>query len=261
MNTRYAVWLDNHGLHDLDETILITDIQEANPRMRITTADNARYEGQRVIRHARQSLSVTVSFLIREYDAARRKALCTQVCAWAANGGWLTTSDRPGQQLQVLCESLPAASALHWTEPLSITFTAYEQPYWQDEHPILYPIDVAAGVESTLTLMPQGNAPYAFLEADITNTSPYTMTELSIRAGDTQFHLADAALLPVGEMLCIAYDRHGFLTIRSGSTSMLHARSAASSDDLLMVPGQACEAGVTCSQHAHAVLKARGLYL
>ena len=66
MNTRYAVWLDNHGLHDLDETILITDIQEANPRMRITTADNARYEGQRVIRHARQSLSVTVSFLIRE---------------------------------------------------------------------------------------------------------------------------------------------------------------------------------------------------
>lgn len=261
MNTRYAVWLDNHGLHDLDETILITDIQEASPRMRITTADNARYEGQRVIRHTRQSLSVTISFLIREYDAARRKALCTQVCVWAANGGWLTTSDRPSQRLQVLCESLTAASSLHWTEPLSITFTAYEQPYWQDEHPVLYPADVAAGVESILTLMPQGNAPHTFLEADIINTASSTMTELSIRAGDAQFHLADSALLPAGETLHIAYDRHGFLTIRNGSTSMLHARSASSSDDLLMAPGQACDVGVTCSQRAHVVLKTRGLYL
>ena len=262
MNTRYALWLNNQGLHDLDERIIITDVQESAPRMRTVTAANAHYDGQRVTRRTRQSLSLTVSFLIREYDTARRKHLCSTVCAWANTGGWLTISDRPGQRLRVCCETLPAvSSSLRWTEPLTITFTAWEMPFWQDESPVRTFLSVSAGKAASAVIRPHGDAPCTFLEGSFTNTGTANVSSLTIAAGSSVFHLNDPALIPPGATLTIGYDDNLLLYIRTGDASMLHARSADSSDDLTLTPGRPCAVSITGSQNLSVTLQARGLYL
>lgn len=262
MNTRYALWLNGQGLHDLDERILITDIQESAPRMQTSTVANARYDGLRVTRRTRQSLSVTISFLVREYDTARRKELCARVCAWADQGGKLTLSDRPGQYLQVHCDTPPAVtSALRWTDPLTMVFTAWEQPYWQNEFPTSVHQEIPAQTATTLTILPRGSASCCFLEATLSNPGSAAVTSLTVSTGNTMFHLADPALIAPGTSLTIGYDTNGFLTILSGGVSMLHARSADSSDDLLLTPGQANQVTITADQFIAATLKARGIYL
>lgn len=262
MNTRYAIALNGVGLQDLDARILVTDIQESAPRVQRTTVANARYDGLRLIRQSRQSLSVTVTFLLREYDTARRKALCSDVCAWAASGGWLTVSDRPGQRLRVHADGLPAVtSALRWTDPLTLTLTALEQPYWQDACPTALHKDIPAETLTTLSLLPMGNAPHCPLTCTLVNHGSSAATTLTLNAGDTVFRLADPALIAVNGTLAIDYDDQGMLRIRSGSTSMLHARSADSSDDLLLTPGHSGSVSILCDQPLTATLHTRGMYL
>lgn len=262
MNTRYAIALNGAGLQDLDARILVTDIQESAPRVQRTTVANARYDGLRLIRESRQSLSVTVTFLLREYDTARRKALCADVCVWAASGGWLTISDRPGQRLRVHADVLPAVtSALRWTDPLTLTLIALEQPYWQDEYPTSLHQDIPAETLTTLSLLPPGNAPHCPLTCTLVNHGTTAATALTLNAGDTLFRLSDPALIPAGGTLIIDYDEQGLLRIRSGSTSMLHARSADSSDDLLLIPSQVNSVSILCDQPLTASLHARGMYL
>lgn len=262
MNTRYALCLNGLGLHDLDERILITDIQESVPKFRTTTVANARYDGLRVTKHTRESLSVTVFFLIREYHTARRKALCSDICAWAASGGWLTLNDRPNQRLHVQCKSLPAiTSALRWTDFLSITFTAWETPYWQDTAPVSVHLDAPACQTVSAVMLPPGTAPICFLEAAIVNRGSESASQLVITAGDTVFRLSAPQLIPGDAALSIGYDDQGFLFIRSNNTSLLQSRTADSSDDLLLTPGHPGAITITCDQPVTASLKARGLYL
>jgi len=79
MTTRYGCSLNGLALHDLDDSIYVLDIVESPPAVRLETAARPAGGGSHVLGMARQSLSVRVSFAIREYDVARRKAVCSQV--------------------------------------------------------------------------------------------------------------------------------------------------------------------------------------
>lgn len=262
MNTRYAVWLNGRGLQDIDDSIIITDVQEQSPRLSASAFANARYPGQRLTRLTRQTLTVTVRFLIREYDVARRKRIADAVTAWAEGGGRLTTSDRMSQMLEVVCTDAPyAPSALKWTGEVSVGFTAYGTPYWQDEHPVARTVSLLASTPTAIELAPTGTAPYCFLTFDAENRGSGPVTTLTISTEASAFTLTDPALIPAGETLSLRYDAGGLLSIRAGDKTMLGARTGDSSDDLLLTPGRMNVVTFTADQPVQIRAKVRGLYL
>ena len=253
--TRYACTIDGQGLQDIDPTIYITDIQEATPKIRATTATNALYDGLYLARLHRQSLSVTVTFCVREYDTARRKAVAEAACEWAKDG-WLTISDRPGQRLWCVVDKLPViTSSLSWTDKLTIGFTAYDLPYWQEVYPAAVNF---TGKSGSVTLAPAGTKD-CYLEADITATGG-TVNTLTIGVGGRTFAFFGLGLGKT-KRLSIGYDdEHHLQYMLIGETSVLGKRTAASDDDLMLAPRKGNVITVTANTDINATFRARGLW-
>lgn len=253
--TRYMCAIDSIGLQDIDPTIFITDIQETTPKIRTETVRNAFYDGLRLMRVNRQSLSVSVTFCVREYDTDRRKAIAEKACDWAKDG-WLTINDRPGQRLWVVCDKLPViTSALKWTDALTIGFTAYAMPFWQETYPASA---TYTGKNGSVNIIPSGNLD-CYLEAEIVATGG-TVNTLTITVNDRTFSFSGLGL-PKNQTLSIGYDAENHLQfMRVGGTSVLSKRSAVSADDLLLHPKRANAISLTADTEVRATFKARGLW-
>ena len=251
MLTRYRVWLNGQGLHDIDPTIIITDVQESKPEESVTTVGVGVRDGLRILNRRRDSLSVGIRFELREYDTARRKAIYDKIVSWACDGV-LTISDRPEQQLRVACDEVPTvSSALRWTSALTIIFTAYTQPYWEEVHPVTA---VYTGSNGTVTIRPMGNMP-CMLEADVYNTSGGTINTLTISANGSAFSFASLGLA-AGATLAIAYE-DGILSAKIGAKSVLSARTEASSDDIEL-SAQTNTVAIQAGGNVKVTIKARG---
>lgn len=253
--TRYACAVDGLGLQDIDPTIHITDIQETAPKVRADTATNALYDGLRLTRLLRQSLSVSVTFEVHEYDAARRKAVAQRACDWARDG-WLTVSDRPGQRLRVVCDRLPVVpSALKWTDRLTIGFTAYDLPFWQEQYPVTATF---SGDNGGVIIVPTGNRACC-LEAEITATGG-TVDHLVLSVGGRS--LAFSALgLTGGQTLSIGYDDERHLQyMRIGDASALSRRTPESADDLLLQAREHNAVAISANAPVRVTIRARGLW-
>lgn len=253
--TRYACAIDGHGLQDIDPTIYITDIQETAPKVKATTVNSALYDGLYLTRMQRQSLAVTVSFEVHEYDVARRKSVAEMACEWARNG-WLTINDRPGQRLWVVCDRLPVVtSALKWTDTLTIGFTAYALPFWQEAYPATA---IFSGTSGSISIAPAGTRD-CYLEAEITATGG-TVNTLTLAVNGRTFAFSGLGLTK-GQTLSIAYDdEHHLQSMRIGNASALSKRTAASADDLLLEPRKPNAVTITANTAVKATIKARGLW-
>lgn len=257
MMTRYEAWLNKKSLSAIDPAIYIRDIAYEAPRFVITASDKPKGNGQRVTRCRVQSTSVTISIEIRERDVARRNEICQRVQAWAAKGGKLTTNDRRGQQLNVICENpTTVSSALKWTQVLPMTFTAYEQPFWEDEHPRKA---VLEGTNDKGTLYAPGNGAQTRVEVQVENKSSGAINTLTLKAGGTTFEFTGLGLA-AGATLNIDHDEMGLLRIRVGEESKMHCRTAASDDELLIETGAYSEVSAAAGGTVKATFKARGLY-
>ena len=254
MNTRYACAIDGQGLQDIDPAVIITDIQEAAPKLRLTTAQSGLYDGLRLTGARRESLAVTVTFEVHEQDTARRKAVAQRACEWAREG-WLTISDRPGQRLRVVCDRPPVIpSALQWTDSLVIGFTAYALPYWQEAHPVSA---FFSGQRGEATLAPAGTRE-SYLEAEITAESG-PVNALTLAVGGRSFAFAGLGLAR-GQTLSIGYDDEHRLFMRVGGASVMSRRTAASADDLLLAPRTQNAIRIEADNPIRATLKGRGLW-
>lgn len=252
MKTRYSVWMNNQGLQDLDERIYITDIKENDPKQRMITAEKPIGGGTRLLRVMRESLSVVVRFAVREYDTARRRDILTRIRAWAREG-YLSTSDRPGQRLYVVCEKIPTAdSALKWTGEMEMTLTAYAVPWWEDETPTRA---TYTGTNGTAALMCRGDEG-GLLDAEITTAG--TVTSMSIKVNGRSFVFSGLSLAG-GSRVTISHDKDGVLSIKAGSVSLLPKRTAASADELLLASG-GNTITFTANASCTAVFSARGRY-
>lgn len=253
MISRYRVWLNNQGLDDIDDTILITDIKEKEPKMRYQAQEKGGTDGMRLLRARRLSQSVAVRFAVREYDTARRRDVCSRIRAWARDG-YLTTSDRPDQRLWVVCEKLPTVtSALKWTDETEMTFTAYELPYWED----ITPQKAAyTGRNGTAALMARGDAK-SVLDAVI--TAGGAVNNLTIAVKGRSFAFAGLGLSKGGK-LTISHDASGLLSIRAGNASALAKRTAESADELVILPQKANTITFTADADCTAVFTSRGRY-
>lgn len=251
MKSRYEAYMDGVALSSIHADIAILDISHEQPSTRRETANHAKGAGLFIGESVREQTRVTITFELHMYRIAARQEVCQQVAAWA-QGRILETNDRPGQRLHVVCEEPPMiSSAKNWTEPVSVTFTAYEQPFWEENFPAKATLTNAS---RTGTLFVPGNGGYA--KADALITMGETLSTLTITADETSITLSGIAI-PAGGIISISHDEHGILKIMYGTLSLLDKRTG--SDELLVKSGKINS--VSINANATCVISARGIWL
>lgn len=250
MQTRFSCCLNGVDLSSYGEAILVTDIIEDAPVLRVVTGSRVG-DGQSVLRHIRESLTVRIRLVIRENDPAQRRALYDQVKGWVEPGGILTLSTMADRRLNVRCTSFPAIGALNWLEPLDIAFTAFETPYWEDTVPYTVP------VTTTKSVYLPGTTRSAPLDVTVTNRGSVPLTTLTISCA-TSVTFSGLSIAPGGS-LAISHP-NGFFAAVSGQTSLLPFRASESDDDLLFTPGVENTLTVSGNTAVSALFAARGRY-
>lgn len=242
------------GLLDLDERIYIEDIQE-DVSIDTETAKRAAYGIHPLTSPKHQSITVTVTFMIKERDRAARLGVIQKVLGWA-DQGWLTTNLRTGQRLYVYCTQPPRFVSFEWTNRMEIKFTAYGEAYWQEITPLS--VGSSSAVSSATHIITPRGTQDCFLEAEIAPSSG-TLTSASITVGTQQFTLTGLSVTSAAP-LRIFYDEFHYLHIESGGVSLLSKRSGDSADDILLTAGQPNTVIMTFGRACRYTLYARGLW-
>lgn len=222
------------GVHpgDLDPAVVLLDVRELPPETETVTLPVAGRDGLRLTSARRGPLTVCVDLEIHEPDPARRKDIARKLARWAAPGGYLTLGDRPGQRLRVSCLTpLTLASVLHWTQPVTVVFTALDMPWWQELH-VAQAEAAKAARSGTLTLRPTGDLPTP-LEARVACEG--TVNTLTLTAGGARIELTGLGL-KAGDDLVLDYDEHALLRLHAAGRSALCLRTPESADDLWLTP-------------------------
>ncbi len=250
---RYYASLNTISLESINPCILIYDISYDAPSRNRQSYTLVKREGATIYSSVKEKASCTISFFIREPDIAKRQRICQSVCAWARNGGELCTNDRKDQKLVCICEKLPAiTSALKWTEPLSITFTAYSQPYWQEVFPSTLTL---SGTSGNGKLFIPGSAPETMVE--ISATARASLPSISFTVGSYTISLSGLSVTS-GQVIKITYDNQMIQSIKVGNTSLLNKRTGA--DDLKAQCGTSNNISFSASANTTVVFSARGLW-
>lgn len=256
--SRVRVWLDGKGLQDIDPAVVVLDVAYQVPAISTQTVEHARYHGSRVTRQKMGNSTVSIGFEIHEYNTAFRQSIAERVTAWAMSGGVLTTDDKPGKRLHVVCITPPAIlSTKGWTNRLTMSFAAFDNPFWEDVSPTTL---ILSGASGSGNIYAPGSASDPFVEADVKPTD--TLTSLTLTAGDTSFVLSGISI-PSGKELAIYYDEKQTLHIERKDTkaSFLSKRTATSDDDLMIERGKFSAVSYTANVNCAVTFKARGLYL
>lgn len=253
MITRYECELNGVPLSLLDEKIFITDISEMEPDEKLTVMPYTIRMGSRRVRKKRDSLSVSVKFIIGTQDVEERKRICQKAQDWARKGGFLTINDRAWQRLHTVCEVLPRlSSAQNWQEVIQMEFVAYELPYWE----AVVPMSLTTTGSGELFVPGMVDAPCSVI---ITNTSSSTISTVTVETGLSSMTF-EGLSLAAGASLEIGYSKDLTLYARIGSVSVLASRTEDSDDDLLCASGQKSTLSVSASGSVKAVFTVRGLY-
>ena len=252
MIPRFSCALNGVTPESLDPALRVTDLTELAPRTRMESLPMGRH-GRRVLQQTRESLTVRVHLRCPEYDPVRRRIAMGKLHAWAVSGGVLTTSDRPGLQLMVDYASLPAMSALSWSDELLVDLTACAVPFWEYEGET----SVTTAASAALTL--PGTAPECPVSVAVTNTGASPLTTLTLTCGETQMTFSDLAL-PAGGVFTLNI-ADGLLRADAAGESVLMHRSADSSDFLLAPGGVSTPVSVQSDQAVSAVFSGRGRLL
>lgn len=260
MADRLFCALNGTALRQLDERIHVLDIEELAPVLRTATAARVG-DGLHLLRRQRERLSVRIRFLIEEYDVSARHQLLHLVCAWAEAGGALTLDADGKRVLRVVCTALPAMSSLNWLETLSVDFTAFDCPYWEDaaETAFLLPNTAESGVARVFV---PGDAPETPLNLVLRNLSDAALTTLTVSAVGV-IRLGGISV-PSGAAVHLHHDAGVFAaeaaTDGGESVSLLSARTPESADDLLLRPGCINEIRVDANVAVFASGRCKGRY-
>lgn len=252
MTPRFSCALNGVTPESIDPALRVADLTELPPRRRVASVPTLRH-GLQLLRRVRESLTVRLSFIIPVYEPARRRALLQKLHAWGDPGGLLTTSDRPGQQLQVVCDTLPMLSAMSWSDEIHMEFTACTPPFWE------YAEETSVTTTGAATLLLPGDAEEIPVACEATNLGSEPLSTLTLSCGDTQMTFTGLSLAP-GEALHLWLE-DGLLHVTGGSESLLMCRTADSSDFLLADGGREEAVQVTGDQPVQAVFHGRGRLL
>lgn len=252
MTTLFDCALNDVLLSSLNLLICVLDIREDAPKIR-TTALPLYPEGQKLLRQQRDSLTVHVDFALHEEDPLRRREALQEIVRWAVQGGVLSTTDRPGQQLAVICAGLPATSGEDWTEKLTLTFQSARVPYWEDA------AEVTVSGSEELTLNTPGTADSAPVDVVVVNDSAETAATVTFCAGSTQMVFEGLQFQPNSTFRLI--QSSGPLVAEIDGESVLACRTAASADRLLVPCGRSSTVYAAAGEPLQASFTVRGRYV
>ncbi len=254
MISRYEAYMDGVALSAVNPNLLITDIQPEVSDIDYEYEQLARRAGGFITKETQEGSSVTITFQLRLYSISERQAAIQEVQRWA-KGQILETNDRPGQRLWAKCTSLPRiTSAMQWTEEISMTFTAFEHPFWEELTPSVLSL---TGTSQTGNLFVPGNAGETLVEVIATPGSG-TLNALSITVGNTTMSFTSLGAT-ASNPLTVTYDGRLIQSIKVGTTSAMSKRTGA--DDLLAVCGTNNAVSITAGTSSTITLSARGLWL
>lgn len=248
---RYEAYMDGTALSSLDPSILVLDIQPVAPQINSTFASLANRPGSMVMRRKKASASVQITFEIHEYNIAKRQSVCQRVAKWA-DGAILVTNDRPDQRLHCICEQYPVVSAKGWTEPITMTFTGYLIPYWEEANPVTVSL---TGTDEETTVYIPGNAGEALVSATVKANA--SVSSFTLTVGDTSITLSGLSMA-ANDTVTIAYDENLIQSIKKGNTSILDKRTGA--DDLLAKSGEMVDFSIIASASVTATFTVRGCW-
>ena len=240
----HEVSLNGQSLGDVDDRILVAGISSDAGKETVGTASPFGRPGQRITGVHRDSLDITVSFMIRvkKNNLELRSELFEMVSTWAATaarGAWLTCGHRPDRRAWVTLQQLSAeGDPWNWTNTYNIVFRAYEVPYWQDSRITSATRSVTDSVEIPLSV--GGNAE-SVAEITYDNTGGGTCDTFTVNTGSAEIALTGLGCA-AGERLIIDHNEGGRIRIRIRSSggeyrSALACRTPASDDDLWISPG------------------------
>lgn len=246
--------INGRWLSDVDESVYVIDVKEQSKEQTESVA-RTMVSGSRFIRKIRHSLSVIISFYITEREPQRRADVLQYVQEWALSGNQLEVDYRNGQRLIVVCDNPTALSSANaWTELLTITFSAYEFPYWVDQ------TGTTVTTSGSGQMRPSGQYQHAPCDVSVTNKGSSAITNMIIRSGETSITF-DGISLPAGGKLEIVHSLNGLLSAKIGGQSILANRTDSSSDDLLVSGGRQNDISVSADQAVSAVFVAWGVHL
>lgn len=237
MRTKITAALNGIELYSLDPAIVMQGVDEGAASWNVNAGNRAGNSGQHVNSIEKKTRDVVIQFAIAEKnDMLRRADVIQRVCAWAANGGDLTVSYRDRQKLRVRCVTMPAVKSLNkWAETYSITFRAFEVPFWESMD--AESATMTAGTSKSATLRVKESAG-GKLYFEATNSSGSTVNAVTVSANGKTMTFASLGLAN-GEKLIGDYDERDIqrLRILNGTTyrSVLDKRTGA--DDILLKCG------------------------
>ena len=253
MISRYEAVLNGQPLSAISADILILDISYPPASIDFSTYRGAKRHGNRVYRQYVDHLDVIITFAIRAYNTQKRQTICNAVQQWAKNGGILQTNDHSGQRLRCVLTTPPTIqSVLKWTDPISMTFTAYALPFWEEVFPSSLTL---TGTSGSGTLFVHGSADGAFFEVDVTPAN--TLTTLNLVANGRTLSLTGISVA-AGTVVKVAYDDDMIMSIKAGNTSLLNKRSGA--DDLPIKSGERNSLSFSANTSCTVSFKGRGIW-
>ena len=253
MRTLMTCALGGTGLYDLDDRIYINDIQES-PVVSVETADRPYYGQYLVGVTAKNTLTVTVRFMIKEQDRAARMAVIQKICGWATRG-YLESNIHPNQRLYVVCTQLPEVKTYAWHEEMAVVFTAYGEACWEEITPVSYTVASATNAAST-TFKPGGTRP-CFLEAEITNNANSALTSVVLTANGESITISGISVAK-NQKVILTYDEWHRMVITANGVSVMDKRTGA--DDLMLNAGVSNSVSCVTNVACKTIFYARGLY-
>lgn len=225
------VFLNGVDLQSAHPAVLLQHIHDNGAALDVRTADRAGAAGQFLTGWRVQNREITIDFAIRErLDFTVRADAVNAVTAWAARGGWLELSDRPGLRMWVALKSAPSLGKLRdWTADLSLTFEAHAWPFWTEAIPAVTAVDGATNRLLTVTVPGTWETR---LEAEITPVSA-ALTSVSIDPGEDAMTISNLNLA-AGKTLRIWWDERHLLHIVGNNIALLSHRTGG---DLTVWPG------------------------
>lgn len=232
MSSKYWVRLNGESITDISDKIKILDVKESSPSVSVDISSNGIYGGSKFLRKIRNSLSVSIEFVILDKDMSSRKSIMARVHNWMKDG-YLTLSDRPGQRLYVRSTQIPyVASSKDFTSSIRMVLTAYEFPWWENETEQI--VELKSAKEGSLELLLDGNADYAPLSCTIAPSS--TMTKFTLMSNSDTIKL-EGLSIDNGNKLLINNDNFILSIKDNNGDSKLNNLLDSSDDNIRLNPG------------------------
>ena len=254
MRSRYEVSLNNEALSSIHPNIYVSDISYTPASIKTESYTVAKRDGARINRRYIDKASVTVQFMVRIYNPIERQEVCSRIIRWARDGGNLRTSDRYEQTLQCTCDNFPAIASSHqWTDTLSLTFTAYEKPYWESINTSSITLN---GTTGSGNLFVPGDAFGAYVSVTVHANAALTSAVLTVEGRTLSLTGLNVAS---GKDINITYTDQMIQRIMVDSTSLLDKRTGA--DDLIAECGKINTFSFETSASANVTFNAKGAWL